>query len=92
MVLSFIKSIIKDKLDDSIGCGGLILVTLAVLAFITVFSLIGWWIEWLLWGAIMVKIFSLPALTFGRWQDLTFFSVCSFLILQFLLIVKTEVN
>ena len=66
MVLSFIKSIIKDKLNDSIGCGGLILVTLAVLAFITVFSLIGWWIEWLLWGAIMVKIFSLPALTF--WQ------------------------
>ena len=66
MILSFIKSIIKDKLDDSIGCGGLILVTLAVLAFITVFSLIGWWIEWLLWGAIMVKIFSLHALTF--WQ------------------------
>ena len=66
MILSFIKGIIEDKLDDSMGCGGLILVTLAVLAFITVLSLIGWWIEWLLWGAIMVKVFNLTALTF--WQ------------------------
>lgn len=66
MNLNFIKDTIEDKWDDSMSLGTLFLIILAIVMFIIVFSLIGWWIEWLLWGAIMVKVFSLLTLTF--WQ------------------------
>ena len=66
MNLNFVKGTIEDKWDDSMGRGGLILIILFVLAIVFGICCLCWWIEWLLWGAIMVKVFGLPALTF--WQ------------------------
>lgn len=66
MNLNFIKDTIEDKWDDSMGCGGLILIVLFVLAIVFGICCLSWWIEWLLWEAIVVKVFGLPALTF--WQ------------------------
>lgn len=66
MDLNFIKDTIEDKWDDSMGCGGLILIILLILAIFFGLCCLAWWIEWLLWGAIAVNVFSLPALTF--WQ------------------------
>ena len=64
MYLSFVT--IEDKWDDSMGCGGLILIILLALAIVFGFCCLCWLIEWLLWGAIMVNVFGLSALTF--WQ------------------------
>lgn len=66
MDLSFIKDTIEDKRGDSMGRVCLIFIILLVLAIVFGFCCLTWWIEWLLWGAIVVKIFGLPALTF--WQ------------------------
>lgn len=66
MDLNFVKDTIGDKWDDSMGCGGLILIILFALAIVFGICCLCWWIKWLLWGAIVVKVFGLPALTF--WQ------------------------
>lgn len=92
MDLNFIKDTIEDKWDDSMGCGGLILIILFVLAIVLAFvacvgGLSGFFGEQL-WSRPLVYLHLLS----GKWQDLTFSSVCSFLILQALLKVKTEVN
>ena len=49
MNLNFIKDTIEDKWDDSMGCGGLILIILFVLAIVFCTCCLCWWIEWLLW-------------------------------------------
>lgn len=66
MNLNFIKDTIEDKLDDSMGCGELIFIILLALIIVFGFCCLTWWIELLLWGAIAVEVFGLPALTF--WQ------------------------
>lgn len=66
MNLNFVKNTIEDKWDDSMGCGKLIFIILFALVIAFGICCLTWWIEWLLWGVIVVKVFGLPALTF--WQ------------------------
>lgn len=43
---------------------------IVILIFALVFALLGAWIGVALWGAIMVKVFGLPALTFWQFYGL----------------------
>lgn len=66
MDLNFVKDTIEDKWDNSMGWSALIFIILFALVIAFGICCLTWWIEWLLWGAIVVKVFGLPALTF--WQ------------------------
>ena len=70
MNLNFIKDTIEDKWDDSMSCGKLIFIILLTLVIFFGICCLAWWIEWLLWGVIMVKVFGLPVLTFWQMAEL----------------------
>lgn len=57
---------IPYKSHDS-GCGEFIVLLLIVIGFLFFVN----WIGWLLWGAIAVAIFSLPALTYWQFWGLS---------------------
>lgn len=71
------KELNKAKYE-SMGVFDIILTILLLFGICFGFACLGWWIEYLLWGAIMVKVFGLPALTF--WQVAGFDILLNFLI------------
>lgn len=61
------------KTKEEYGCGATIALLLIATGLIFFIS----WIGWLLWGAIAVSIFSLPALTY--WQFWGLYILCNIL-------------
>lgn len=58
---------------ESAGCGIAILTLLLVIGLAFFFA----WIGWLLWGAIAVSVFGLPALSY--WQFFGLYILCNIL-------------
>lgn len=53
--------------NNDIGCGGAIVLLLFAIGLLFFMN----WIGWLLWGAIAVAIFSLPALSYWQFWGLS---------------------
>lgn len=63
------------------GCGAVIAMLLIVVGLLFFMN----WIGWLLWGAIAVAIFSLPALSYWQFWACQFFAICFLLVLELVL-------